>query len=298
MRSERIGLLGRIMFSAALAVSSAMLASGQDLDDIKASGVLRHLSIPYANFNSGAGDGMDVELMQLFAKHLGVKYVYVGSTWGDIIGDLTGKRVKPVDNDIEVLGDAEIKGDVIANGATVLAWREKAFDFSNPTFPTQVWLVSPAGMDLKPITPAGTLNEDIVATRKLLKGTCVMGKSGTCLDLSLYDMAGDGAMGTNFNGSLNDLVPALLKGESELLILDVPDALVALNKWPGQIKILGPMSEKQNMASGFRKTSPKLRAAFNAFLAQSKQDGTYLRLVRKYYPDVFEYFSAFFADCK
>ncbi len=39
------------------------MAGARDLDEIKKSGVLRHLGVPYANFVTGSGDGMDVELV-------------------------------------------------------------------------------------------------------------------------------------------------------------------------------------------------------------------------------------------
>ena len=48
-----------------------------DLAEIRQRGVLRHLGIPYAVFvqeNNGTAEGLDVALMQLFAKHLGVRY--------------------------------------------------------------------------------------------------------------------------------------------------------------------------------------------------------------------------------
>jgi ABC-type amino acid transport substrate-binding protein len=270
----------------------------QDLAEIQEVGVLRHLSIPYAHFDSGMGDGLDVEFIRMFASHLGVRYEYVRTDFSTVVGDLAGKRVRPSGQDVEILGDAEIKGDVAAHGFTVLPWRQKAVAFSAPTFPTQVWLVSPAASPYAPIQPSESLETDIAAARKIIPGTTVMGKAGTCLDLSLYGFEKDGATGINFEGSLNELTPALLAGESDLLILDVPDALVALNKWPGQIKILGPMSERQDMAAAFRHSSPELRAAFNDFLAACKQDGTYLALVRKYYPDVFTYYPEFFSDCR
>ena len=270
----------------------------QDLSAVRESGVLRHVSIPYAHFNTGAGDGLDVELMQLFAKQLGVKYEYVPSAWSTIIADLTGKIVKPSGSSISIEGDAEIKGDVAANGFTILPWREKAVAFSRPTFPTQVWLIAPAEMNLMPIIPSGDLLQDIAATRKLIKGTHVMGKAGTCLDLSLYNLEDEGATGVNFEGELNDLAPALLAGDADFLLLDVPDALVALRKWPGKIKVIGPMSDRQTMAAAFRPTSPELLAAFNTFFEQCRQNGTYLRLVKKYYPDVFTYYPEFFSSCR
>jgi len=270
----------------------------QDLDQIIKNGTLRHLSIPYANFNSGAGDGLDIEIIKLFADHIGVKYEYVETDWPSVIKDLTGKVVKPSGEEIEITGESEVKGDIVANGFTVLPWREKALSFSSPTFPTQVWLIANAESELAPIKPTGNLADDIKATRKLVKGTTVLGKSGTCLDLSLYNLEADGATGKNFEGTLNELAPALLEGESDLLILDVPDALVAINKWPGKIKILGPMSEMQMMGSGIRLENPKLLESYNGFLATIKSNGKYLELVRKYYPDVFNYYPEFFNDCK
>ncbi len=66
----------------------------EDLDDILQSGTLKHLGIPYANFVTKEGKGLDVELMQAFANHLGVKYQFVESTWQDIIPDLTGTSIQ------------------------------------------------------------------------------------------------------------------------------------------------------------------------------------------------------------
>ena len=79
------------------------LAFAADLDEIKARGVLRHIGIPYANFVSGAGDGMEVELTKLFAKSLGVKYEFVQSDWGTIVQDLIGKKVKVAAGKAELL---------------------------------------------------------------------------------------------------------------------------------------------------------------------------------------------------
>ena len=279
-----------------LTALSAIYAA--DLKDVRKNGVLRHLSIPYAGFNTGAGDGLDVDMMKLFARHLGVKYKYIQTGWSDAIGDLTGMKVKPKGNGIEIIGKCEIKGDVIANGFTKLAWREKIVDYSLPTFPTQVWLIAPSASAIKPIKPAENEEKDILQTRKLINGLTVLGKNGTCLAPSLYNISKAGATAKDFDGGLNELAPALLKGKADVLLLDVPDSLVALKKWPGKLKVIGPISTQQQMGAAFRKDSPELRAAFNLFFEQCKKDGTYLSLVRKYYPDVFTYYPEFFADCK
>ena len=62
-----LGLVSLVLGMVSVPVAAA------DLAEIKARGELRHLGIHYANFVTGTGDGFDVELVQGFARHLGVK---------------------------------------------------------------------------------------------------------------------------------------------------------------------------------------------------------------------------------
>jgi ABC-type amino acid transport substrate-binding protein len=283
------GILATVM------IFGAGTVYADDLEGVKQRGVLRHLGIPYAGFITGSGDGMDVELMQRFAKHLGVRYEFLPTDWTDIFGDLTGNKVRPKGNDIEFVASVPIKGDVAANGITVLPWREKAVNFSLPTFPNQVWLVARSNSPVKPIKPSGNLDKDIATVKRLMKGKSLLGKTGTCLDPSLYNLQEVTNKIKLFPGSLNDMAPAIINGETELSLLDVPDALVALQKWPGKIKVIGPVSEIQDMAVAFSKDSPELLAEFNRFLDKSKNDGSFVQLAKKYYPFVANYYPKFFA---
>jgi hypothetical protein len=270
------------------------LASGAELEEVKERGVLRHLGIPYANFVTGSGDGLDVEMVSLFAQHIGVKYNYVKTDWGDVIGDLCGKKVKPRGDDVEILGEVPVKGDVIATGLTVLPWREKVVSYSIPTFPTQVWLVARADSAIRPIKPSGDPNKDVAVVKALLRGRSVLGIGNTCLDPSLYGLKEAGAEIRLFSGNLNELVPAIIKGDAEATLQDAADALVALDKWPGKIKVIGPVSPMQDMAYAFSMTAPRLRESFNRFFEKCKKDGTYVQLVKKYYPAIFSYYPEFF----
>lgn len=269
-----------------------------DLAAVKQSGVLRHLGVPYANFVTGSGDGLDVEMIKLFAQHLGVKYEYVQTTWGDFIADLSGKIAKPKGDDAEITGAAPVKGDIAANGITILPWRAKVIDFSVPTFPNQVWLVARADLPIKPIEPSGDPMKDVETVKSQLKGLRVMGVANTCLDPNLYDLDKSGAQCSVFEGSLNEVIPAVINGKADATLQDVADALMAVEKWPGKIKIIGPVSEMQELAYGFSKSSPQLREAFNQFFEQSMKDGTYLQLVQKYYPAIPKYYPAFFGQTK
>ena len=282
------------IFVMALLLLPAGTPYGADLQDIQNQGVLRHLGIPYANFVTGDGDGLEVELVRLFAQHLGVRYEFVKTSWGTVFADLTGKIVKPKGDDVEITGEAPVKGDLVASGLSVLPWREKIVKFSTPTFPTQVWVVTRADSPLRPIQPVGDVEKDIAAVKALLNGYSALGKANTCLDPSLYRLDEAGSPIKYFEGSLNELVPAVLVGEADYTMLELPDTFVALKKWPGRIKSIGPVSSDHMMAYAFAESSPQLLHAFNLFFEQCMQDGTYTQLVQKYYPAIFQYYPEFF----
>ena len=266
-----------------------------DLPEIQTAGRLRHLGFPYANFVTGAGDGLDVDLIRLFCRELGVAYLYVETDWNRTCSDVTGLAFTRAGNEVTITGPAEVRGDLIAHGMTVLPWREKLVNFAEPMFPTQVWLIAPASSRLTSIRPTGAINGDIASTYRLVSGASVLVKPNTCLDPGLFDLAGHGAQVVNYEGSLDHMAPNLLGGMAELSILDVPDALVALGRWQGKLRVLGPLSEPQHMAVAFPKDSPQLEAAFAAFLDRCQADGTWENLVRKYYPGVRAAFPDFFA---
>lgn len=271
-----------------------------DLDEILQRGVLRHLGVPYASFvrlNTNGPDGLDVELMQLFAKHLGVRYELVETSWPEVFADLTGHRMHIEDGVVKILETVPIKGDIAANGLTILPDRQKMVDYSNPTFPTGVWLIARAGATIKPITPTGDLSKDIQQVKTLLKGHTVLTMKDTCMDPELYDLQATGAV-IRYSTSkfLGDIAPEVINGSAEITLLDIPDALIALKRWPGEIKVIGPVSQEQLMGIAVAKRSPVLLREFNTFFQQIWEDGTYRRMVEKYYPSVFLYLSNFFTN--
>lgn len=283
-------------FSLAAGSSSSVAT----LQQIKQRGVLRHLGITYAHFvikTKTGFTGLDVELMQLFAKHLGVEYKFVTTTWNEIFTNLTGRKMKQGTNEFYPESTEEIKGDLIANGLTILPWRQKIVDYTLPTFPTGVWLISKAKSELSPIKPSGNITEDIHKVNNLLKGHSVLTVEHTCLDPRMFKFTDSDIDIIKFkaSNSLDQLVPSILEGAAEATVLDIPDALIALQKYPGEIISLGPVTKTQLMAVAIPKESPELRAEFNVFFQKLWQDGTYKELVEKYYPSVFLYFGDFFS---
>lgn len=262
-----------------------------ELDSVLKRGSLRHLGVPYANFVTGSGDGLDVELIKGFARHLGVGYEFVETSWKTAFYDLTGKRT--FQEAISPGSGTVTRGDLLACGLTILPWREELVNFSAPTFLSQVWLIARAKYPLSPIVPGRDLGADIAGVKALLRGRQVLGVESTCLEPRLYGLDKAGAKILYFKGRLNELAPAVINNDAGLTLLDVPDALVALQKWPGQIKVIGPVSGQQKMAVALAKSSPRLGQAFNRYFETIKSNGKYEKLVRKYYPGFFTIYPDF-----
>ena len=300
-RKKRTGLSGgktsgmkklAILVSVMVFCLAAERSWSADLDEILQRGTLRHLGIVYANFVTEDKMGLDVELMQLFAAHLGVKYEFVETNWQNILTDLTGKIIKPKGDDIKITGTGPIRGDIVATGFTVLEWRKKAVDFSPMIFPTGVWLIARPDAALQPIVPTSSISRDIDMVKSKLKGVSVLGLKDSCLDPDLYHLDKTGAVIQLFpsDRKLDEMIPSVIAKVADTTLMDVPVALTALEKWPGLIKVIGPVSELQSMACAFPKTSPKLRASFKEFFSRCVANGTYKALVRKYYPSLFQYY--------
>jgi ABC-type amino acid transport substrate-binding protein len=267
-----------------------------DLKEIQARGELRHLGIRYANFVTGAGDGFDVELAKGFAKHIGVNYTLVYTDFYTVLRDLLGKDVVRKGTGVALEGNFPVKGDMIATGFTILPWREAVVLFSKPTFPSQVLLVARADSAFKPIKGSNSLEKDILETKAMIGKHSLLVMERTCLDPANYGLKGVGIDLRAYSKStnLNEMVPALINKEAELTLLDVPDAILDLKKWSGKIKVLGPISEHQELAAAFPKDAPQLRQAFDDYLVKIRADGTYDKLVDKYFPGIRRYFPDFF----
>jgi ABC-type amino acid transport substrate-binding protein len=275
-------------------------ANSATLEEIRERGVLRHLGVPYAHFvrpDEEGVDGLDVAMMREFARHLGVDYQWVPTTWSDALSDLTGKDIRPDTGEAFAHGeDREIRGDILANGLTILPWRKRVVRYSQPTFPTGVWLLARADSPIQPIKPSGDFATDLDRVRAILNGRSILAMENTCLDPELYGLEETGVEIRMFteSGNLGDLAPAVMNGAADATLLDIPDALVALQEWPGKIKVIGPISNPQYMGAAVRPGSSDLLDAFNHFFRDRWRDGSYRRWVNNHYPSVFLYLGDFF----
>ena len=275
-----------------------------DLAEIKQSGVLRHIAMPNANFVTYYNDngenragGLDVELIQGFATHIGVKYEFVIAQRGTALDLLTGQQASFVDGQVALGNSVAIQGDLVATGLTVLKWREQFVDYSTAYFPSAVWLVARVDSVLKPVIPSGDIHIDIAMVKSKLKGHSVLTMENTALDPYLYGLFSTGAniIVPKKDLKFNELIPAIVHKEAESTLLDLADTMIALDKWPGEVKVIGPISAEQTMAVAFRKSSPELKKVFNLYIKSIIKDGTYQRFIQQYYPIVLHYYGDFFS---
>lgn len=284
------------LLTAVLLACFSLQGLAADLKEIQARGEIRHIGIRYANFVTGDGDGLDVDIVKGFARHIGVNYKLVYSDFYNVMRDLLGKEVVRNGDQVTLDGNFPVKGDMIATGFTMLPWREKVLLYSAPVFPSQVLLIARSDSTLSPIKGSGNLNKDITETKAMIGKLSLLGMDRTCIDPGNYGLRGNGLdlRAYTKSSNLNEIVPALLNHEAELTLLDVPDTILDLQKWAGKIKILGPISTEQKLAAAFPKSSPELRDAFDEYLRKIKADGSYDKLVDKYYPGIRQYFPEFF----
>jgi glutamine transport system substrate-binding protein len=160
-----------------------------------------------------------------------------------------------------------------------------------------VLLIARADSPTHPIEGSDDLEKDIRETKSPIGRHSLLVMEKTCLDPAKYGLKGHGIELRAHTGSanINEMVPALLNLDADLSLLDVPDVVIDMRKWAGRFKIIGPISPEQTLAAAFPKDAPQLRDAFNAYLRKIKADGTYDRLIHKYYPGIRRYFPDFFA---
>lgn len=298
----KIANLLKIVLLSYLSISTNSTLAG-DLNEVQAAGVLRHIGVPYGNFvtlypvdGKLTEGGLDVELIRGFADYLGVEYQFVKAEVGNAFGLLTGLDAKYINLKIVYGSKVTIQGDLLADGITVLDWRKKLVNFSDDYFPACIWLFARTDSTLQPIQPGGSILEDIEQVKAQLNGHQVLAKKQSSIDPDLYNLRATGAkiILQSKDQKLENIAQSLFNNDTESTLMDVVDGLAALERWAGEIKAIGPISEQQKIAVAFPKSSPKLLAAFNAYLKRIRANGTYHNLVKKYYPEIFNFYPIYF----
>ena len=251
-----------------LALSIAAPASAGKLDDIKAKGEIKYgLEAQYRPFEFRDENnnivGYDIDLADAFAKSLGVKAVPIDTNWSTVIQSLYN-------------GDF----DMIQGGMTATQKRFEKVNFSVP------YMDAASGLMMK--------KDGGPADFKGLNGMAVGAGAGTPQIKMLEECAA--ASGIAFNGAIqtfdNDALAyeAMKSGR----IAGYASTIVSLLEGQKANPDLKAMSWNCDgkfggewTAAAFRKEDNDLRAAFDAFILESKKNGLLAELQMKWFGQSF-----------
>ena len=229
--------------------------AGEDLDAIKAAGVLKiGTEGTYAPFTYHDKDnklvGFDVEIGEAVATKLGVKPEFVEGKWDGLIAGLDAKRY-----------------DTVINQVGITEERKKKFNFSNPYIVSKVVLI---------------VNEknDTIKDFADLKGK----KSAQSLTSNYGTLAKEAGAELVATDGFDQSIQLVLTGRADATLNDSLSYLDFKKHQPdAPVKVV---KEKENAdASGIimRKGDDELVAAINKALDEIKADGTYEKISQKYF---------------
>ncbi len=269
-----------------------------DLPEVLVRGELRHLGEYYGNFITGTGDGLTVDLMRGFADFLGVRYRFIPTSFKQGLEGLLGQKVvwhKEIPS-LKENEDVPLQGDVIAGGFVALPSRGRVVAFSKPIFISQLWVIAKKELSVKPIVPSGSMSKDIQNTITKIRGFSVLGIPGYYVSNSSLWLEEGHCVLVPFYGVFGELIPGLLKSKAQLAFVDMTGVILGTLRWPGKVKVVGPLSPPYYVSAFFRKSFPRLREAFNDYLRRIQENGKYMELIDRYFPSAKFYFPDFFKD--
>lgn len=214
--------------------------------------------------------GFEYELLKEFANEIGVA--------------LEVKIVGNLDNLIQMLNDGE--GDIIACNYTVTRERSKLIDFSVPILRTSQVLIQrkPEGWEkMKPEVLSKYLIRDPsqLARKKIL----VWKNSSYYQRLShLQEEIGDTIFIEEADGLLSteEMIEMVSEGLIDYTVAEENIARVN-ERFFDNLDIKTPLSVKQKIAFGLRKSSPLLNAKLDKWLSQFMAKKTYRYIKSKYF---------------
>ena len=248
----------RWTLGAALALTAAFgfaanAAHAEDLDDIKARGVLtigtEGVYAPYTYHDEkGRLTGYDVEVGRAIAKKLGLEL-----------------QVDDMDFDAALLAAQNGKSDIVMAGVTVTDERQKVMDFSDTYAEGIQSIIVPEDSD---IASADDLTGKAIGTQRGTTGYIY------CTD----DFGEDNVIA--YDDGLT-AVQALNNGQVDAVVIDNAPAQEFVAANPG-LKILDTAYAQEDYAIGVAKGNTQLLDAINGALEELQADGTLQAIVDKY----------------
>jgi cyclohexadienyl dehydratase len=242
------------------APAAPAVSAGSRLAKIKASGVLRVGTtgdyVPYTYLDPGTQgySGMDIDVAQAFAKSLGVKVVFVPTTWPTMTSDLLADKFDLAMGGVSASPERAANGDLshpyLTDGKVALV---RAGDKAK--FMTLAQIDQP-GVRIA-VNPGGTNQKFVNANIKVATVTVV-----------------------EKNLSIPDLVAT---GAADVMITDGVEAALAAKRDP-RLVVADPANPFTKLQKDYflHKDDPAFEAALDAWIDRALSDGTYAKLRAKW----------------
>jgi len=240
---------------AAVQTVSAVPSRADDLDTIKAAGVIKiGTEGTYAPFTyhdaSNKLVGFDVEIGEAIAKKLGVKPEFLEGKWDGLIAGLDARRY-----------------DTVINQVGITDARKAKYDFSDPYIASKaVLIVRDDNADIKGFA-------DLKGKKAAQSLTSNFGK--------LAEKNGASLVGTD---GFDQSIQLVLNGRADATLNDSLSFLDFKKQKPdAKVKIVATEENADYSGVIVRKGNPKLVEAINKALTDIKADGTYQAISAKYF---------------
>jgi len=244
-------LIGGLQFAFAGHASAAT-----EWDQIRASGVLKvGTEGTYAPFTfhepkTGQLSGFDVDIARAVGAKLGLKVEFVEGQWDGLIAGLDDHRY-----------------DLVANEITITPQRQLKYDFSSP------YVVSRGALVVKSSDHAIHTFSDLKDKKVAVALSSNFGQLALHYGAQVVD-----------NTDLFQSIALVSDGRADATLNDRLAYLDFLKHNPNaQIKFAAIDTNAELEAFILRKGQSELQTAINHALAQIKEDGTYLRISKKYF---------------
>lgn len=207
-----------------------------------------------------AGDeliGFDVELARELAKRLGLEVKFVSQEWSGIITSLNTRKF-----------------DVIISGLSVTEERKRVIGFSEPYYEVgqAVLLAKKHAVTVKSYKDLDR-EEMVIVSQESTTGAEAVKTMLPKAKLKLYD---------HQSNALQEVV----QGRADAMVFDHPAILIAAKRHPEQTVALSEQFTKEPIGIGLRKDATELKRQIDEALKAIKADGTYQKLVDKYFVEM------------
>ncbi len=244
-----------------------------DLNAIKKEGKLKVLttysSTSYFLYR-GETMGYEYELLQRFAKHLGVKFeIHIANNLDEMLDDLNRGEV-----------------DLVAHGITITNERKKKVHFTDYLYLTHQVLVQKKPDNWRKISWS-KLQKSLIHDAIELIGDTVSVRKNSSYFQRLQNLSNEMG-GTIYidtlpgNLSTNRIIEMVVDGEIKYTVADNNLASINASYYP-VLDISVPLSFSQRMAWAVRPDSPELENAINSWLKEFKKDVDYYVIYNKYF---------------